>query len=190
MYIRYPELIYLLTESLYPLINITSFPPPSAAPGNHHSSLDTKVPAWHFWIQRCKLLMLSSLEVASVPVCTWQDPNSFTRGQSLGFCFCYSRRKQNHKKNPKYQSFPSGESMLEWNRVWKSPGSSKPQGRDWGGQDGIESLEVYVKFRGSQRIQRVKMGLLQDHLAWSSRLFIFLCVGGVLINSLAALVAI
>lgn len=40
LYIRSPEL-FLITENLYPLINVSSFPPPPAS-GNHHS-----IPCYH-----------------------------------------------------------------------------------------------------------------------------------------------
>ena len=38
LYVRSPELVHLITGSLYPLTSISPFPPPPA-PGNHQSSL-------------------------------------------------------------------------------------------------------------------------------------------------------
>lgn len=125
---------------------------------------------------------------AGFSVCTWQVPNSFTRGPNLGFYFCcFIGKKSDNKQNPKHQPFPWGDLTLEQNRVWKSPGFSKPQGWDLGGQRTGFSLQGAVSsLRNVPRIQRTTMGSLQDPLAWSSRLFICLCFGvwGGLIKSL------
>lgn len=131
-----------------------------------------KVPAWHFQSQRHNFLMSLPLEVAGLPVYD-QTQIISPKSWSWAFYFCYYMRKQ--KNSPNHPPFLLGDLTLEQTESERvSPRGKTAEGRGWN----LVPRGSVSSPRCSQRIQKMKMGLVQDHLASSPDcLFVFLCVG-------------